>query len=164
MNYPEAKIIEQFGNKVRIRVCGLCIESGKVLLVNHHSLNVQNEFWSPPGGGLEFGQPSSENLKREFLEETGIIIEKEKFLFVHEYLNPPLHAIELYFKVNRKGGELKVGIDPEMDENEQIIKEVRFVSLEEIMDMDNNNLHQIFHNIENIKEIEKMHGYSIWEK
>ncbi len=164
MSHIENRVIEQFGNKVRVRVCGLCIEKEKVLLVNHNSLNEQNEFWSPPGGGLEFGQSSSANLKREFFEETGIIIEIENFLFVHEYLNPPLHAIELFFNVKRIGGNLKVGTDPELIVDKQIIIDARFVSIEEIKKIAENSLHQIFHNIDAIDSIEKMDEYIIWEK
>ncbi len=164
MSHIENRVIEQFGNKVRVRVCGLCIEKEKVLLVNHNSLNEQNEFWSPPGGGLEFGQSSSANLKREFFEETGIIIEIENFLFVHEYLNPPLHAIELFFNVKRICGNLKVGTDPELIVDKQIIIDARFVSIEEIKKIAENSLHQIFHNIDAIDSIEKMDEYIIWEK
>lgn len=164
MSHIENRIIEHFGNKVRVRVCGLCIEKEKILLVNHNSLNEQNEFWSPPGGGLEFGQSSSTNLKREFFEETGIVIEIGNFLFVHEHLNPPLHAIELFFQVKRIGGNLKVGTDPELIKDKQIIIDARFVSFEEIKKIGEYNLHQIFHNIENIDGLEKMDDYHIWEK
>ena len=108
MNRIREKIVEQFGNKLRIRVCGLCIEDEEILLVNHHSLNKNGDFWGPPGGGMDFGQSAEENLKREFIEETGLNIEIERFLFVHEYLSPPLHAIELVFKVKRIDGTLKI--------------------------------------------------------
>ena len=76
------KIIKKFGNKLRIRVCGLCVEGGKILLVNHHSLNENGEFWGPPGGGMDYGYSAEENLKREFHEETGLHIEIENFLFM----------------------------------------------------------------------------------
>ena len=70
-----------------------------MLLVNHHSLNKGNDFWAPPGGGMDFGQSAEENLQREFLEDTGLKVDVEKFLCIHEYLKAPLHAIELIFKV-----------------------------------------------------------------
>ena len=43
-------IVENFGNKLRVRVCGICIENNKILMVNHHSLNKGDDFWGPPGG------------------------------------------------------------------------------------------------------------------
>lgn len=157
-------IVEQFGNKLRVRVCGLCIEGEEVLLVNHHSLNKKGEFWGPPGGGMDFGQSAEENLKREFLEETGLKIEIERFLFVHEYLSPPLHAIELVFKVKRTEGDLKIGFDPELKKDEQIIKDVRFIHFDRIMKFGKDNIHQMFSGTQSICDIDEMKGYFLWKK
>jgi 8-oxo-dGTP diphosphatase len=142
----------------------LCIENGKVLLVNHHSLNANGDFWGPPGGGMDFGHSAEENLIREFFEETGLNIEIEKFLFVHEYLSPPLHAIELIFKVKRKQGILKIGYDPEMGQDEQIIKNVRFVSFKEIVELGRGNIHQILFDVRKISDIDDLKGYILCEK
>ena len=159
----KSKIVEQFGNRLRIRICGLCTENDEVLLVNHHSLNENGDFWGPPGGGMDFGTSAEENLKREFLEETGILIEIEKFLFVHEYLSPPLHAIELIFKVRRLQGETKIGHDPEMEEENQIIKDVRFIPFEEIRSIRKGSIHQLFLNAGSLDEIILRNGYFLWE-
>jgi len=164
MNRIRERIVEQFGNKLRIRVCGLCIEGEKILLVNHHSLNKVGDFWAPPGGGMDFGQSSEDNLKREFLEETGLNIEIERFLFVHEYLSPPLHAIELVFNVKRTGGELKIGFDPELQADEQIIKDVRFIPFNKIMEFGKDNIHQMFINVHEISDIANLKGYFHWKK
>ncbi len=164
MDRIREKIFEQYGNKLRIRVCGLCIEDEKILLVNHHSLNISGDFWAPPGGGMDFGQSAEDNLKREFLEETGLVVEIEKFLFVHEYLNPPLHAIELLFKVKRTSGNLKIGYDPELGKNTQIIKNIRFIPFHEIIELGKNKLHQMFFNVHKISEIAELKGYVLWKK
>lgn len=163
MNRIRNKVIEQFGNSLRIRVCGLCIENEKVLLVNHHSLNEKGDFWAPPGGGMEFGQSAEENLKREFLEEAGLNIEVEKFLFVHEYLSPPLHAIELIFKVKRIDGTLKIGSDPELGDDAQIIKNVKFMPFKEILKIERDNIHQMFYNVQDISIIDNLTGYFLCE-
>ncbi len=163
MNRIREKVIEQFGNSLRIRVCGLCIESEKVLLVNHHSLNKKGDFWAPPGGGMEFGQSAEENLKREFLEETGLNIEVEKFLFVHEYLSPPLHAIELIFKVKLIDGALITGSDPELGDDAQIIKNVKFMPFKEILKIERDNIHQMFYNVQDISIIDNLIGYFLCE-
>ena len=159
----QKKIIEEYGNKLRVRVCGLCIESGNVLLVNHHSLNKGGDFWGPPGGGMDFGLSAEENLKREFYEETGLTIEIEKFLFVHEYLSPPLHAIELIFKVRRLKGRLTIGYDPEMAKDEQIIKNVKFMDFSKLKELDESNVHQLFLVVKNLNDIEKLKGYVLWK-
>jgi len=164
MDRIRERIVEQFGNKLRIRVCGLCVEDGKVLLVNHQSLNESGDFWGPPGGGMDFGQSAEENLKREFLEETGLTIEIEKFLFVHEYLNPPFHAIELLFKVKRTEGILQMGFDPELGNDEQIIKNIRFIPFSEIAEFDKNKIHQMFFNAHKLSELDELKGYFLWKK
>jgi 8-oxo-dGTP diphosphatase len=96
----DQEITALYGKKVRVRVCGLCWEDNKLLLVNHRSLKPVN-FWAPPGGGLEFGEKVENALKREFGEETGLEIAVTRFAFGCEYIQDPLHAIELFFHVKR---------------------------------------------------------------
>lgn len=157
----EKSIIEQFGNKLRVRVCGLCIENDKLLLVNHHALNDSGIFWGPPGGGMDYASNAVDNLKREFLEETGIQIEIIKFLFVHEYLSPPLHAIELFFLVKRIDGKVKIGYDPELSQDSQIIKDVGFIKYDELKKMNSDNIHQVFENFKSLQELKNAEGYFI---
>jgi 8-oxo-dGTP diphosphatase len=135
----DPRITEIYGNKVRLRVCGMCEEAGRLLMVNH-SLVKHSDFWAPPGGGVEFGEPIEESLKREFLEETGLKVEVTEFLFGSEFVNPPLHSVELFFRVVRIGGKLFNGNDPELP----IIKEVRFFTPEDIRQLDRQVLHGIF--------------------
>ncbi|NJN25648.1 MAG: NUDIX hydrolase [Cyclobacteriaceae bacterium] len=160
----EHKIIDTFGNRLRVRVCGICIENDNILLVNHHALNPQGDFWAPPGGGMDFGQSAENNLKREFLEETGIEIECSRFLFVHEFLKPPLHAIELIFEVRRTGGGLTVGTDPEMGSGDQIIRDVRFVPIAEVRQMDRSAIHDILANKSLFTDLYAMKSYYISSK
>jgi len=159
MNTNPDTIVEKFGNKLRVRVCGICIENDKILMVNHQYLNKGGDFWGPPGGGMDFGKSAEENLKREFLEETGLTIKIEKFLLVHEYLKPPLHAIELIFKVTPIGGNLIIGVDPEMEKSEQIISDVRYISMEEIKKLKKGIVHQLFNFIGDIKFFDSANGY-----
>ena len=159
----QKKIVTQFGNKLRVRVCGLCIEDDKILLINHHSLNKSGDFWGPPGGGMDFGFSAEENLAREFREETGLIVEIEQFLFVHEYLKPPLHAIELIFLVKKIGGKLSIGFDPEMDSQSQIIHDLQYLSMTEIKTFDKHEVHQLFHFADDLASLTGMRGYYRWE-
>ena len=124
-------LINQYGNHLRVRVCGICVQDGKILLINHAGLNESNEFWSPPGGGLQFGEAIDECLKREFFEETNTVISVGKFLKIREFIQLPLHAIELYYEVKIESGNIETGFDPEMEE--QIIKDIQWISLEEIL-------------------------------
>jgi len=109
-----------------------------MLLVNHKSLETAH-FWAPPGGGLEFGEPIEEALKREFLEETGLDITITRFAFGCEFIRDPLHAVELFFHVKKLGGTLITGYDPEL----QLIQGVKFMSAAEILRIPSQELHGI---------------------
>jgi 8-oxo-dGTP diphosphatase len=164
MSTLNEQIIRTFGKKLRIRVCGICVEDGKILLVKHHALGEKGVFWAPPGGGMMYGTSAEENLRREFREETGLLIRVEEFLFVHEFLDPPLHAVELFFKVRVIGGSLITGLDPEMSDTEQIIREVQFVPFEEITRSDRMYYHNIFTICKDLSKIQDLRGYFIFGK
>jgi 8-oxo-dGTP diphosphatase len=149
-------IVQTYGNRLRVRVCGLLVESDKILLVNHGGLG-PGDFWSPPGGGLNFGEDAKAGLKREMKEETGIEIEVDEFLFVCEFLHEPLHAVELFFKVHRTGGDLKTGTDPEM--KSQIIRTVRFLDWKEVAALHPGNLHGSFGLAVTPSKIMNLNGY-----
>jgi 8-oxo-dGTP diphosphatase len=135
------EIINQYGNHLRVRICGICVQKGKILLINHSGMNESSEFWSPPGGGLQFGETIEDCLKREFLEETNTIISIGKFLAVNEFIKSPLHAIELFYEVKIESGEVKKGFDPEM--KEQIIKDIQWLSFEEILEKGEGRFNEI---------------------
>lgn len=154
-------ITAKFGNKIRVRVNGILIENDCLLMVKHRELGTQGYLWAPPGGGMEFGTSASENLVREFLEETGIKIEVKKFLFVCEFTKPPLHAVELFFLVAREGGNLRKGHDPELKAKDQIIEEVRFLTTETLLQIPPAALHKAFENIKQASDIVNKSGYFI---
>lgn len=153
------EIIKVFGNQLRVRVCGICLDHGKLLLVKHYSLSNEGVFWSPPGGGMVFGESAEASLKREFLEETGLEIEVRNFLFVHEYLDPPLHAIELFFEVRATGGELVTGKDPEMAEDKQIIHEVKYFSMPQLHDLPPLTVHNLLRGLPDFNALFRLKGY-----
>ncbi|MCW5912783.1 MAG: NUDIX hydrolase [Cyclobacteriaceae bacterium] len=146
-----------FGNKLRLRVCGVCFQDNRVLLVNHAGLG-HTHFWAPPGGGVELGEPAEQALIREFREETGLAIEVCDFLFACELIRLPLHAIELFFRVKITGGKLVTGHDPEMA-GRQIIQEVRFFTENEVRSLPAAHLHGIFQKTPNMAQIEQLRGY-----
>ena len=121
-----------FSGKVRVRVSGLLVENGKILLLKHRDLGPEGYLWLPPGGGVEFGESLHEALKKEFLEETNLKIAVGEYLFTNEFINEPYHAIELFFAVKRLSGTLEIGFDPELPDNQQLLEEAKFFSPDEL--------------------------------
>lgn len=156
------KIESTFGNRLRVRVNGVLIEGDKILLVKHQMGNGRL-FWSTPGGGMEFGSSAKENLIREFKEETGLKVEPQDFLFVHEFLAPPLHAIECFFTVKRTSGSATLGKDPELSSENQILLDLKWMTLEEVHSLGPDSIHQIFLGIKSLAELVLYKGYFNFE-
>ncbi len=159
MDKFQAEIEHNYGKKLRVRVCGVCIEQDKILLVHHRSLGKTNSLWAPPGGGMDYGEDAKEALRREFLEETKCHIKVEEFLFLHEYLDPPLHGIELFFRVSIIKGEPKIGQDPEMSADAQILTEIGFHQLEALQSSQMESLHYVLQHVKNLSELINLKGY-----
>lgn len=145
--------VTAYTNKVRVRVCGICIKDDKLLLVRHQSTIKNNVFWAPPGGGLQFGESIADCLKREVLEETGLEVEVVRFLFVNEYLQPPLQAIELFFEVKPVGGSITKGSDPEVDPDMQLIEEVTWKTKHEVREIPLPDKHSILHHLYSLNDL-----------
>jgi len=100
--------------------------------VNLKSPTRHEPFWSPPGGGVEFGEPMTDALRREFMEETGVEIAVQQLLYVTEFVQPPWHAVECYFLCTAAGADAVKGHDPELEEGRQMIQDVQFVKVSEL--------------------------------
>jgi 8-oxo-dGTP diphosphatase len=150
----DAEIGKIYGNKVRVRACGLCWQHDRLLLVNHKGLTSAN-FWAPPGGGVEFGETLAECLKRELAEETGLTVTVGDFRFGCELVRPPLHGVELFFDVTVRSGNLQAGFDPEL----QIIDDARFFSFDEIRSLPPEQRHGIFNYLTKPDDIGQIRGF-----
>jgi len=110
---------------VRVRVTGVIIEDGRILLLNQ---NVgSGRLWSLPGGKLEDGETLSEALVREMREETGLDVEPGRLLYVCD--NLPAHVVHMTFEARRTGGTVG-DIAPGADTTP--ILGVEFVKLSEL--------------------------------
>jgi len=158
------KVEELYGNKIRTRVCGVCFDGDAILLVKHHGLGKSGILWTPPGGGMQYGSSAGQNLIREFKEETGLDVAVERFLFVYEYIGQPLQTVELFFEVKITGGTLCRGYDPEMSPDDQIIDEVRFVSLAELAKFVPDTVHFMLQGLSKKEALIHKSGLFIFEK
>ncbi|MCF0048757.1 NUDIX hydrolase [Dyadobacter sp. LJ53] len=145
-----------YGGNVRVRVSGIYIVQDQVLLVNHSLYGKSQSFWSPPGGGILFGETAEAALKREIREETGLVAEIGDLLFVNEFVQPPLHAIELFFEVKAVHGSISKGTDPEISMHNQIIEDVKLMRLEHIQALPVEAYHSIFTRLQSLDEIHRL--------
>ena len=84
-----------YGDKVRVRICGLCWQKGELLMVNHRGLRA-GDFWAPPGGGLEFGQSVGQFLQKEFPGKYKL----------EEYYNPDQMCFKYRLKFDTEADEM----------------------------------------------------------
>jgi 8-oxo-dGTP diphosphatase len=153
----ENEVQKFYGNRLRVRACGVCVKNDTMLLVNHHGIS-NNDFWAPPGGGIQLGEHAVDCLSREFNEEAGLSIEIGKFLFACEFIQHPLHAIELFFEVLPLGDHLRVGSDPEAG-SPAIISAVKFMPWNEIETLPSEQRHGIFSHLDHPSKITALRGY-----
>jgi ADP-ribose pyrophosphatase YjhB (NUDIX family) len=157
---PDPEVVHTFGNRLRLRVCGLCLDGDALLLANHRGVGLLEHFWIPPGGGLHFGESAPEALRREFREETGLAVTVGDFLFVNEFIGPPLHAVELFFRVHATGGRLRTGTDPEVDR--QLITEVSYLDFAAVKALKPAEAHNLFRYCESLPALLAMRGYYLF--
>ncbi len=152
----EPEIVLAYGNRLRVRACGLCRMDGALLLINHAGLG-RPSFWAPPGGEVQFGHTLADTIEREFLEETGLKVRCGAFRFAGEFIDPPLHAVELFFEAIVTGGNLRTGTDPEV--NLRSISEVRFFSADEILSLPDHQKHGLFRYCPHSADLDKLTGF-----
>ncbi|KEO74736.1 NUDIX domain-containing protein [Anditalea andensis] len=148
----EKEIHEKFGHRLRVRVNGIHIKNNQILMVKHQ-MGHGKCFWNVPGGGMEYGTSTLENLMREFREETGLRVKATTFLFVHEFLEPPLHAIELFFDIIVEEGEIYLGEDPELSKENQLIAEISYLDIEHLAKIPKEEKHPIFWGINSVNDV-----------
>lgn len=134
--YSSTLTDSQFSNKVRVRACAVIVQNSSILLARINSPTREEPIWMPPGGGVELGESLEETLLREVEEETGLQIKKKQLLWIHEFIEEPYHAIEFYFRCEITGGELKMGMDPELESNQQMLLDLSFIPFDETVDID----------------------------
>jgi 8-oxo-dGTP diphosphatase len=152
-------VVNLYGHRLRLRVCGLLRDGDRLLMVRHRGIGPTDTFWSPPGGGMQFGETAPDALAREFREETGLVIEVGELLFVNEFFQPPLHALELFFTVQATGGQLGRGLDPEMSADRQIISDVQLLPFADIKVRPATEVHTVFGRCASLSDVFALRGY-----
>ncbi len=120
--------------RFHVGVYGILINDNKILLIKK-SRGAYKGMFDLPGGSIEFGEKVEETLKREFIEETGVVLNDYSFIGYNEYFcnylndsNEPrqLHHLGLYYKVSASFDKIK----SEPDGQDSLGAE--FISLEDL--------------------------------
>jgi 8-oxo-dGTP diphosphatase len=95
----------------RIRVAGVLVRGGKLLVVEHERDG--RRYHLLPGGGLEWGETCAAGLAREFMEELSLQVSVGSLLVINESIAPGAkrHILNLTFAVRHSGGALKLNPD-----------------------------------------------------
>jgi len=107
----------------------------RLLLVRHTVIDEDTEFWILPGGGLEEDEYSWDAAIREVKEETNLDISVIDLLYTLEEKTKLGLRCTNYFLGEMIGGELNLGKDPEFDENNQVLSDVRYFTKDEIQSL-----------------------------
>ena len=142
-------LLQAYAGRVRVRVGGLLLRDGAMLLAAHRGLlPEQAAFWSPPGGGWQFGESLKEALVREFREETGLVVRAGRFLHLHEFSQGPLQALELFFEVLADSDQAaELGHDPEHAPDAQLLTELQWFSPRQLQQLPPAQLHPVLRQI-----------------
>lgn len=116
-------------NSIRIRAAGVLLQGDQILLVRHEKHG--RSYWLLPGGGVDYGETAESALIREFKEECNLDVKIGPLVLVHDSIPPDKHrqVLNLYFTVERTGGELKAGDDA-------VMKGVQFHPIDELSRME----------------------------
>jgi len=103
-------------NKIRIRVAGVLLRDGKILLVKHKKK--EHEYWLLPGGGVDIGESLGNALARELWEELRIQASVGNILCINDSISPDAvrHILNVYLWVEITKGDPQLGEDPRVIE------------------------------------------------
>ena len=107
---------------------GIIIKDGKLAMIH----SIKYDYYKFPGGGIEKNEQKESALIREVLEETGLDVEIDRLIWHTEEVSDRGQRFVNFFMGRIKGGMLELGEDPEFDEEHQVLREVKFMSREEI--------------------------------
>lgn len=85
---------------IRIAARGLIIDNGEILVFKHKQ---EFDYFSMPGGGVEYGESLSDAITRELKEETNIeaIVGSQRFIqeLIINDTKDPYHLLEFFFLI-----------------------------------------------------------------
>ena len=114
-----------------VRVIVLDDEERMLLVKQHHE---DRDIWMVPGGGILDDEGADEAAVREVKEETGVDISVDGLLWHVEEVSERGQRFVNFFMAHVAGPQMEpsLGSDPELAEDAQVLREVRFMSRDEM--------------------------------
>src|SRR5512138_2357066 len=102
------------GKKKRVRALAICVfrNNGRILVNEGYDPVKDQHFYRPLGGGIEFGEPSSDTICRELMEELNVEVNQESLRYLGALENiftfdgMPSHEILLIYDGTLKDPDL----------------------------------------------------------
>jgi ADP-ribose pyrophosphatase len=117
--------------KPRVGVCAITVKDEKVLLVKR-GVEPSKGLWAIPGGTLELGETLQECAAREILEETGVTIKVNNYVYVFDFIEcDDKRKIKFHFVIIDFAAEYISG-DPKGADDAM---EARWLSAEELPEL-----------------------------
>ncbi|MBD3647339.1 MAG: NUDIX hydrolase [Pseudomonadales bacterium] len=110
--------------KTRLRACGAVILDDRILMVR--PVHAGRDYWTLPGGGIESDETPAQAAEREVLEETGIEVSADRFLFRASSRSGRNTTI-CFLMTEPHDVNHSLGVDPEeahLDEGERMLQDV----------------------------------------
>jgi 8-oxo-dGTP diphosphatase len=89
----------------RIAASAIVLQEGKLLLVRYKQGN--SSFFVGPGGGVQVNEDLKHALVREVKEETGLVVQSGRMLFVEDLLTQRYRMIKFWFLCIIVDGQLE---------------------------------------------------------
>ncbi len=105
-------------------------DENRILMVRHD--HPERTVWMVPGGSIEEDESSAQAAAREVLEETGFEVEIGGLIWHVEEVSERGQRFVNFFRAKITGGEMKLGRDPELEESDQVLGDIRFMTREEV--------------------------------
>lgn len=109
-------------------------EKNRMLMVKQH--HEGKDIWMVPGGAVEESEGIRQAAAREVMEETGLEVKARKLLWHVEEVSERGQRFVDFFLMEITGGSLALGKDPEFDDDGQVLREVKFMSREEMQSIE----------------------------
>ena len=114
-----------------ISAAALVLDGDRLLLVRHCEAG-SYDFWLPPGGRLEGDESILDCARREAFEETGLVVEPERILYVQEFVEPGYHFCKFFILCSGFSGELTIA---NRDADESWLVDAAFFTRDEMQGM-----------------------------